>query len=173
MQVIANYIFIVTCSIVIALAARWSLDQFPLTTKYKEEIVGGIVWILTIYYFHKLPNLILATTEKDLDSWELAVGLPWTICALGLPTVLPRIWAAVLSRLRDSAFQWLFTVIAAILSYIIFTMAQWFADYTIQNIMQTHPDQFPGAQRMLTTIGAVWGWIAMFYFIATLGPVSL
>ena len=172
MEAVSLYVFATTSGIGVGWGIRQTLNQIPFGNAYKREIVSGLIRVLFLFYYLRQPFFFLATIQKDPQPWELATGISWTICALGLPMVLPQIWRVVLDRLRDSASQWLLTVVAAILSYIIFTLAQWFADYTVQNIMQTYPAQFPGAQRMLTTIGAVYGWIFMLYLLAMLATIA-
>ena len=168
MEVVAFYIFAAICGVGIARGIRSSLSQLPFGMAYSDRIIRSLIWILALSYLYLTPFLLSAAIEKNLKSWMFAAIVPWAVCVLGLPMVLPRLWAAMLTRLRDGASQWLFTVVAAIMGYWVFIAAQWHADSVIQSIMQTHPDQLPGAQRALTAIGAAYGWIAMLYVIAVL-----
>ncbi len=171
MEPVASYIIAMVFGICAAWGVRQGIRQFSFGATYSEEILGGLIWILALFYFFRQPSLVLATAEKDLESWLLAVGISWAICVLGVPMVLPRLWAAVLTRLRDGAAQWFFTIIAAILGYGVFIVAQWSADSTIQGIVQTHSDQLPGAQRALTAVFATYWWIGVFYVIAGLATL--
>ena len=175
MEAVVTYIFSMFIGIFVAWSVNRGLKEYPFGIQYREEIVAGLTWALTVFYYFHLPYSPLATTGADANSGDLAVGIPWAICFLGFPIVLLPILATLLDKLDDGAFQWLFTVMTAILSYIVFTIAQLAADYVIQRNMQTHPDQFPGAQRMLTAFFAVCGWIGMLYtitlFITLITPI--
>lgn len=168
MEVVAFYVFAVICSIGIARGIKSSLNQLPFGMVHSDKITRGLIWVLAFSYLYLAPSFFSAAIEKDLKSWMFTVVVPWAICVLGLPMVLPRLWAVMLTRLKDGASQWLLTVVAAIMGYWVFTIAQWHADNVIQSIVQTHPDQLPGAQRALTAIGAAYGWTAMLYVVALL-----
>jgi hypothetical protein len=151
-----------------ATSVRRSLGQYRLTATYAKETAAGLILALTIYYMVRFPHLLGSADETDTELWLLKVGVPWAICSLGLPLVVPRLWAAVKAGLNDGAVQWMLTAVAAVSSYAVFTGAQWGADYLIQGVVQTRPDQLPGAQRLLTAIFAVYGWTCVFYVVATL-----
>ena len=177
MENLALYVFAAFFGWSVARGARSGLSQSPFSTAHSEAITIGLIWTLSIFYLVNLTRepVHFIMIKRDIKLWVLTVGVPWAICTLGLPMVLPHIWIAILASLRDSATQWLLTIVAAILSYGVFTISQSYADVLIQSVVQAHPDQFPGAQRALTFIGAIYGWIFVFYIVIflSLGSVSV
>lgn len=133
--------------------------------RHSRILLSGIIWVLTILYLSNSPNLLPGNDASDLGQWLLTVSVPWTICALGVPMVLPQLWAAIKAGFNEGAIQWFVTIIVATSSYFVFVLSQSFADSVIQNYAQTHPDQFPGAQRVLTAVFAFNLWIVTLFVI--------
>lgn len=160
------YAFAVTVGVGIARGVKTGLSHPLFPEHYSKRGIAGFIWMLFILCILHGAYPLVRADENDLKWWLLTVSVPWAVCILGLPMVLPRLWIAVKVGLNDGATQWLFTVVAAILSYGVFAISQWNADRLIQELIQTYPAQFPGAQRILTAIFAVYGWVSVLYLVA-------
>lgn len=169
MQILPIYITAVVGGLGFASGIKRGLSHIPLTRPLKDLIILLIIWFSFLFYFVRLPSLTIDPPNLDNSEaglWLVYVGLPWLMCGLGFPLLVSRIWAAVLASLRDSAIQWILTILAAILSFVAFTIAQGVADFIIHGLIQTHPNQLPVAQRALTLIVAIYFWIGVFYIIS-------
>ena len=120
------------------------------------------VWVLLIIYVR------FALTIPPI--WDMATSLwmttlSYVICAIGLPLFVPQMSKTIRARLADPASQWLLTVCLAALTYSVLVFAQMLADIGIRYLLQTNPEQFPGAQRVVTAVSAFAIWFLCVYLI--------
>ncbi len=165
-EVLPFYCIAVGAGVGAASGVKRGLSHFPISEGFRSGVISAVIWVAFLFYLFQMSSFVAGAPSLergDVELWFMCVGLPWLICWLGFPLFVSRAWLALLTALRDSAVQWLLTVLAAILSYAAFSIAQAVADFFIQALIQTHPNQLPSAQRALTAVGAIFIWVFLFY----------
>jgi hypothetical protein len=140
--------------------------------EYMDRIVAGLTWVLILTYlwiiiFRHPPVTEVAEGEQGI-LWPVALSI--AVCVLGLPLLIPALIRNIAKVLESGAAQWVVSVFIAIMTYVTFTIAQGVADMLIRVMLQTNPEQFPGAQRALTAWYAVFCWLTVLYLGAILSP---
>jgi hypothetical protein len=125
-------------------------------------------WVL-IFTFWYLAYFYESNSYIDYpgEEWFLLKRLiAVAICVFGLPLILPDVLIMISKQLNDSGKQWLISILTAVFTYFIITFSQFVSDYAIRTIIQTNPDQFPGAQRALTAIFSLSLWFSILIIIS-------
>ena len=157
-QELVLYLVSAMLGIMAGLGIRAALTKIS----YSEAAMIVTVWVLLIIYVR------FALTIPPI--WDMATSLwmttlSYVICAIGLPLFVPQMSKTIRARLADPASQWLLTVCLAALTYSVLVFAQMLADIGIRYLLQTNPEQFPGAQRVVTAVSAFAIWFLCVYLI--------